>query len=165
MAYDVLKREQVPGDWTMGDEPDTSVPFITAASDANRIVDKAVREEQQAVEEMSAAQKTGGVSDANWRSFKEYHDGFHKWLASTGKRPYGSMKLGTHGIYTTAFEHRKQIKDWRDLAYAAGATHVGPKARGIDQKEPDKGTSVWAWVAAALGGAATVMIVQHKLGG
>lgn len=164
MAYDMLKRKQVPGDWTMGDEPDDSVPRITAASDANRIVDKAVMEEQRAVEEMAEAHKTGKISDATWRSFKDYHDSFHTWLASTGKRPYGFMKLGTHGIYTTAFEHRKLIKDWRALAQATGVKQVGPATRGVDEKAPDKGTSVWAWVAASLGGAAAVLFVQHKLG-
>lgn len=161
MAYDLVRRKIVRGDWTLGDEEaDAEIPLVTAASDANRIVNKAVEEEQAAVEEMSR----GEADEATRRAFQGFHDNFHKWLASTGSRPYGSLKLGTHGIYVTAFEYRKQIKDWRAVAAKSGAKRVGPDTRGVDVKTPEKSISMWAWVAVALGGAAAFTIIQRKVG-
>lgn len=161
MAYDLVRRKIVRGDWTLGDEEaDAEIPLVTAASDANRIVNKAVEEEQAAVEEISRS----GTDEATQRAFKAFHDNFHKWLESTGGRPYGKLKLGTHGIYVTAFEYRKQIKDWRAVAAKGGAKRVGPDTRGVDVKTPASGVSMWAWVAAALGGAVAFTIIQRKVG-
>jgi hypothetical protein len=169
MAYDVLKGAVDGTDWSCGidddsgDEPDTYIPFIISPSDANRIVDKAVSEEQQAVDEISRAHTEGKISEPQWLTFKRYHEEFHNWLASTGSRPYGKMKLGTVGIYKAAYEHRKRINDWRELAAKSGAASVGPKTRGAFDKKPDDSTSLWKWVAVAAAGAAGVMIVVNKV--
>jgi hypothetical protein len=165
MAYDIFSGERSGADWScgIGDEPDTYIPFIISPADANRIVDKAVAEEQQAVEEISRAKKEGKIDDATWRSFRNYHDEFHNWLASNGKRPYGYMKLGSVGIYKAGYEHRKRIRDWREMAAGAGATSVGPKARGIDDKKPSS-MNLWKWGALAAAGGAAALFVANKVG-
>lgn len=171
MAYDLMRGAQDGRDWSLGaafvgDDPDSEIPFLIAASDANRIVGKAVDEEQQAVEEIFRASSEGKIDEPTMRSFKRYHDEFHRWLKSTGSRPYGRMKFGLAGIYKTAYEHRKQIRDWRDLAARAGATPVGPRARDVDRKKDDGGGGggAWKWLAILGAGGLGAMFLSRKIG-
>lgn len=167
MAFDMMKGECCGGDYScgIGEDPDTTMPTIVTASDANRIVNKAIEEEQLAVEEVSKARGQGKIDDPTWRSFQLFHDQFHKWLASTGSRPYWALKFGLAGIYETAFDYRKKIKDWRDLAASKGAQAIGPKSRGVDEPKKDEGGSMWKWVAALAGGGLATMFILRKTGG
>ena len=161
MAYDLLSGKKNERDWSCGFGLSD---VVVVASDANREVDLASTEMEALVAEAYKAKGLNLITDDQFKSLKKFHSEFYAWRASTGKRPYGSLKFGLAGIFETAKLYRGRIKDWREMLAKKGVESSAPEGRGVEPpKKPGEGGGVWKWFAIAGAGAAAFALVSRKI--
>jgi hypothetical protein len=169
MAYDVFKRKQVPGDWTMGDDVGFTFFWHTAKSRLEDVRTAVDILNQDVSDWYKTSNRKKGPEQERfikgweiWKNefFKWYDDATSRWSKLTPELPWS--------VASKAEAKTNELNEWRrQFEKVAGfeATGPGPLVREGPPDKKNEGTSMWAWVAAALGGAAIFGFVQHKLGG
>lgn len=165
MAYDFVRKTTNGTDWSLGLELSEDPAFVYTASDLNRIVGTAITEEQQLVNEASAARAEKKLGDGLWNSVTLLHNEFHTWLKGVGKPPYSMFKLNMTNHYQGAKRYRERIADMRKMVLAQGGPVFAPDARGIPKPgEEIPAGGIWKWVALAGAGALGYAVISKKLG-
>lgn len=170
MAYDILKRKHVPGDWTIEGTDIVGFTFLwnTAKSrleDIRTAVDILNQDISAWYKDPSRTQ--GKEQDRFIKGWEVWKAEFFKWYKDATSRWSKLAPEAPWSVASKAEAKTNELNEWRaQFEKIAGfqATGPGPLVReGPEQK--NSGTSLWAWAAAALGGATAVMFIQHKLRG
>ncbi len=163
MAYDILKGEMVPGDFTMG------APIMTTTEDALQKWN-AVRVDTDNLNaditqiwfpKVKAQPAARSFMDAwiRWRDdvYSQYKDNFRRKLIPD--LAWGVWNRGDAKLHELA-AWRKRFEKISGLETTAPSS--SPEAE--PPKDKPKGGSMWMWISAALVGAVGLTLIQRKVG-
>ena len=157
MAYDLLKGEKVPGDWSMG------APFTTTTEDVDVKLSALLVDTNNLNDDIT---KRWYPKEKDTPEVKPFVNAWMKWRDETYKfiKSWKSFKIKlAWNYYDNAVERMRELASWRKKweqlsgKEATGPASVPPGDTG------DNGNRLWRWLAIGLGGAAAGLFVLRKL--
>lgn len=149
MAFDIIHGERTPTDWSCG-IGDAGDPLVWTPSTIRSELARVRGVLDTANAEVSAAEKQRRISRDEWKRWRSFYVGAHKFTNEASS------------LWGASVSHARQLEAeairWRELVAKRGGPVVGPASV---RTEP---LNLWKWGAVAAAGAVAAGLVARKLG-
>ena len=167
MAFDIFRRRQVPGDWSMG------APIMTTSEDAKQKWNSLLAATNNLNDDITRVWGPGAQKDPasasfirQWITFRDTIYSEYKDNARFKIIPDLAWSVWNRGDakITELAEWRRRFEALSGKPTTAPSPQAEEKHTAADkEKEKEKGMSVWGYVAIGLAGAVALTLVQRKV--
>lgn len=167
MAFDIFKRREVPGDWTMG------ASFFTTSEDAEQKWNSLLAATNNLNEDITvvwAPTVKGNLAATSfirqWITFRDTVYSEYKDNARSKIIPDLAWNVWNRGDakLTELADWRKKFEKLSGMIATAPGPVAEEKHGAEKEKEKSGGIGVWGYVAVGLAGAVALTLVQRRTG-
>lgn len=162
MAFDIIRRREVPGNWTMG------APFATTSEDAKQKWNTLLAATNNLNDDITQVWGPGAQSDPAAASFIRQWITFRDTIYSEYKdnARFKIIPDLAWNVWNRGDAKLNELAEWRkrfERISGKASTAPGPQAEEKHGAEKPSGIGIWGYVAIGLAGAVALTLVQRKV--